>query len=138
MKVQTLALLFIVCINLCVTMAISLELPATEYMSPLQGGGNSTDYQDQFNSTEVAANWQADRESGLPIVGDIFGGVYFFFNNWEFMVSGLSYVFRWIGDSYLTTATMRTAFDTIANVILAIYAILMAMFLIYLISGREL
>ena len=137
MKIQTIALLFIVCINLSVTMAVTLGFPGTEYLSPLQGGGTSTDYQEAFNNTEVAEDWQADRQTGLPIVGDIFSGVYFFFDNWEFMVSGLSYVFRWIGDSYLTTTAMMTAFDAVANVILAVYAILMAMFMFYLISGRD-
>ncbi len=119
-------------------MVVTLGFPGTETLSPFQGGGTSTDYQERFNSTVVAEDWQADRQTGLPIVGDIFSGVYFFFNNWEFMVSGLSYVLRWIGDSYLTTTASLNAFSAIANVLLAVYAMLMGMFMFYLISGRDL
>jgi len=119
-------------------MAITLAFPGTEYASPLQGGGNSTDYQQRFNSTDITQDWQAKPFSGVPILGDIFSGFYFLFNNWEFLISGLSYVFRWIGDSYLTSPTMQTAFTVIANVILAVYAILMVTFMLYMITGREL
>lgn len=138
MKIQFVILLFLVCINLSVTMAVTLGFPATGYSTPFQGGGNTTEYQTRFNSTKIASDWQAKPFSGVPILGDIFSGFYFLFNNWEFLTSGLSYVFRWIGDSYLTDAAMSTAFNAIANVILAVYAILMATFMLYLITGREL
>ena len=137
MKIQYIILLFIVCINLSITIAVGLGFPGTEYMSPFQGGGDVDDYTARFNSTEVAQNWQSKRFSGIPIIGDVFSGIYFFFENWEFLVSGFSYVIRWIGDSYMTSSVMRSAFDLFANGILAVYAIIMATFMIYLITGRE-
>lgn len=137
MKFQFKLLLFLVALNLVTTLVMVLGLPGTDFVSASATAGNSTEYQERFNSSEIAEDWRATGDSGLPVVGDVFSGFYFFFSQWEFLISGFSYLLRWIGDSYLTTANAQTTFALIASVLTAIYHILLAVFMIYLITGRD-
>ena len=130
-------LLFMVIINLTIGMVVALALPGTAFFSPIEAGGNTTQYEEKFNSTKTAESWSATPFSGVPIIGDVFSGFYLIFTNWQFLIDGFPYLLTWISDSYITNNASETAFDVIANVLRAVYAILMATFLYYIITGRD-
>ena len=116
-------------------MVMGLALPGTAYVGPATTQ-NATDYEQHFNGTDIADSWSGTPFSGIPIIGDIYGGLTFLWNNIKYIVDGLPMLLDWIRDSYITEAVGRTAFDVIAGAIRAIYAFLIAIFVIELISGR--
>lgn len=137
MKVQFKILLFLVCLNLATGMVIALALPGTEYASATSAGGNVSDYESRFNSTKIAESWEATPFSGIPVVGDVFAGFYLFFTQIRFIIDGFPSLLQWISDAYITSSAGRTAFAVVANTLRAIYAVMMAAFLVYLITGRD-
>lgn len=139
MKLQFVILVFIVCLNLATGVALALGLPGTEYVYSADPGGyqqNATYYEEHFNSTEVAERWGANTNLGIPIVGDIFSGLYFLAINWQYLIDGFPIFLDWVSDSFITDASAKAAFDIIANALRAIFAILMAIWFIEFIAGR--
>ena len=140
MRVQFQLLIFIVCINLATGMVIALNLPGTAYSKAIQGTpGDVTDYEERFNATEIAEKWKPGGVLGyIPLVGDLLSGFYFFVTDvLPYMLDGFPKLLTWIGNSYITNASGRTAFFIIANVLRAIYAIMLTIFVIEFISGRR-
>lgn len=135
MRLQFQILLFIACLNLATGMVIALGLPGTDYVQA-QNPSNASEYEEHFNATEIAEGWGATPYSGIPIVGDIFTGFHFFFRNIQYLLDGFPMFLTWISDTYIIDATAKTSFSIIANVLRAIFAILMTMLLIEFISGR--
>jgi hypothetical protein len=122
-------------INLTVGVVMGLALPGTGYVAngpPV----NATDYEQHFNGTAIAKGWSGTPFSGIPIIGDIFSGLGFLWQNVQYIVDGLPMFLNWIKNSYITDASAQLAFDVIANAIRAIYAFLIAMLAIEFISGR--
>lgn len=136
MKVQWEILLFLFVLNLVVGLAVVLQVPGTAYANPATSGVNATEYEGHFNATEVAEGWSATPFSGIPIIGDIFGGFNFLFTTVGYLIDGFPVFLTWIKDSYITDYAAQVAFDIIANVLRAIYALLMTIFIIEFISGR--
>lgn len=135
MKLQFRILMFIVCLNLATGLAIALALPGTEYVQatvPEDMG----DYEEHFNATEIANKWSANPLSGIPVIGDIFSGFYFLWQNIEYLLDGFPMLLTWIGDTYITDASAQTSFQIIAMALRAVYAILMSVVLVEFISGR--
>lgn len=135
MRVQFQILLFMVCLNLTVGMAIALATPGIEYVQPTSPS-NPEDYEQHFNATEVASGWKSTPFSGIPIIGDIFSAFQFLVRNLQFLLDGFPMFLTWISDTYITTAEGALAFAVISNVLRAVYAILMFFFIIEFISGR--
>lgn len=135
MKSQFKILMFIACLNLAVGMAMALAIPGTEYVMA-SNPSNASEYEEHFNSTEIASGWGATDIIGIPIIGDIFSGFSFLFTNFQYLIDGFPMFLTWLSDTYIIDSAARTAFAVIANVLRAIYAILMATFLIEFISGR--
>ena len=139
MQTQWKILLFIVCLNLATGMVIALALPGTAYVMANNPGNpvsNASDYESHFNATEVAEGWQATPFSGIPVVGDIFSGFQFLFQNLQYLIDGFPTFLTWISDTYLVDASARAAFSIISNGLRAMYAILMSIWVIEFISGR--
>lgn len=138
MRVQWELLLGLIIINLAVGIVMGLSLPGTAYVVPSgpTGGLNATEYEQHFNSTETVRSWTWTPFSGIPIIGDIFGGLGFLYQNIQYIIDGLPKFLLWIENSYITDASGRLAFEVIANAIRALYAILITMFVIEFISGR--
>jgi hypothetical protein len=122
-------------INLTVGVVMGLALPGTAYVAngPYN---NATDYEQHFNGTAIAKGWTATPFSGIPVIGDIFSGLGFLWQNVQYIVDGLPIFLNWIKTSYITDSSAQLAFDIIAGAIRAIYALLIAIFAIEFISGR--
>jgi len=135
MKTQWTILLFIACLNLATGMVIALALPGTEYVQATNPS-NVSEYEEHFNATETAENWGATPFSGIPVVGDIFSGFQFLFRNFRYLIDGFPMLLTWLSDTFIVDASAKTAFFVITNVLRAIFAILISMFVIEFISGR--
>ena len=136
MRVQWEILLFLFVLNLVVGLVVVLQVPGTAYANPATTGVNATEYEGHFNATEVAQSWSATPFSGIPIIGDIFGGFNFLITTLGYLIDGFPVLLTWIKDSYITDVTAQIAFDIIANVLRAVYALLATIFIIEFISGR--
>jgi hypothetical protein len=125
-------------INLAVGIVIGLALPGTAYVTPTgpNSGVNATEYEQHFNSTQIADSWEGTPFSGIPIVGDIFAGFSYLYQNLQYIIDGLPKFLLWIEETYIPDSTGQLAFEVIANALRAIYAFLIAIFFIELISGR--
>jgi hypothetical protein len=129
-------LLLLFCLNLVVGLCVALSVPGTAYASPVSGGVNATEYEGHFNATEVAKSWSATPFSGIPVIGDIFGGFNFLITTVGYLFDGFPCLLTWISDSYITDVSGQLAFAVITNVLRAVYALLITIFLIEFISGR--
>jgi hypothetical protein len=136
MRTQWEILLFLFCLNLVVGLCIALSVPGTAYTNPISGGVNATEYEQHFNSTQVAKGWSATPYSGIPVIGDIFGGFNFLWQAIGYLIDGFPCLLTWISDSYITEPSGQLAFAVITNVLRAVYALLITLFLIEFISGR--
>jgi hypothetical protein len=134
-KIQFQILLFILCLNLAVGLAIDLSLAGTEYVTPT-GGSNSSDYEGTFNATDIGGSWKASPFSGIPVIGDIFSAFQFLFTHVQMLIDGFPTFLGWISDTYIVDASGRVAFAVIANALRAVYAVLMAFWFIEYIGGR--
>lgn len=134
MRVEWEILLFIFLLNLSVGLIISLSLPGTAYVNPTNPT-NASEYEKHFNASEIE-QWGSTPFSGIPLIGDIFAGFQFFVRNIGFLFDGFPTLLTWLKDSYITDSSGALAFDVIANTLRAIYALLIATFLIEFISGR--
>lgn len=139
MRLQYRILLFMAMLNLSVGVCVALAVPGTAYVSPLVAGNisDAEAYEQQFNATSIGEGWQMRPYSGIPMIGDIFSAFYFFFANFRFLIDGFPYLLDWISDSLIVNAEAKTAFTIMANLLRAVYAILMATFLIEFIGGRQ-
>lgn len=135
MRLQFQILMFFVCLNLATGMAVALTLPGTEYVQP-QSPGNATEYEEHFSPEEIAEGWSASPVEGIPLVGDIFSAFHFLGRNIQFLLDGFPMFLNWLSDTYVVDATAKASFGVIANVLRAIYAILMSFLLIEFIAGR--
>jgi hypothetical protein len=135
MKIQYELLLGIFIINLGVGVVMGLALPGTAYVAAGPAGVNATQYEQQFNSSDIA-RWKGSPFSGIPVIGDIFAGFNYLWQNIQYLVDGLPKFLDFIKTSYIVDPTAQLAFDIIENAIRAIYALLIVIFLIEFISGR--
>lgn len=136
MKVQWELLLGLFIINLSVGIVMSLALPGTAYVAATNTGVNGTEYEQHFNSTKIASGWSGTPFSGIPVIGDIFAGFSYLYQNLQYIIDGLPKFLLWIEDSFITDASGQTAFEVVANALRAVYALLITMFFIEFISGR--
>lgn len=137
MKTQWEILLFIFVLNLSVGLVIVLQLPGTAYSNPSGiGSVNGTEYESHFNATETAKSWSATPFSGIPVIGDIFGGFNFLWQAIGYLIDGFPTLLTWIGDSLIVDPAGQLAFAVIANVLRGVEALLVTLFLIEFISGR--
>lgn len=136
MRVQWEILLFLLVLNIVIGLCIALQVPSTMYITPFAKTVNATEYEAYYNATQIAKNWKATPFSGIPVIGDIFGGFGFLWQTLGYMLDGFPTLITWIGDSFITNPEGQTAFWILANMLRAIQAILITMFIIEFISGR--
>lgn len=138
MKVQWEILLFLFCLNLAFGLAIQLNVPGTLYVRAAYAGyTNATEYEEHFNATAIADNWKSGPFSGIPMIGDIFAGVFFLWQNIQYLVDGFPAMLNYIDMTFITNADGHAAFFIITNALRAVYALMMVMFIIEFISGRD-
>lgn len=136
MRVQYELLLFIFIANLITGVAIVLAFPGTEYVNPSAPSLNATEYESHFNSTDISTGWKATPFSGIPVIGDIFAGFNFLIQDIGYLIDGFPSLLTYISNTYIVDPSGQFAFGVIANVLRAVYALLISMFLIEFISGR--
>jgi hypothetical protein len=137
MKTQWEILLFIFVLNLAVGLVIALNVAGTQYATPSGTGSiNSTEYESHFNATETAKNWGTTPFSGIPVIGDIFGGFSFLWQAMGYLIDGFPTLLTWISESFIVDANGQLAFAIVANVIRGVEALLVSLFVIEFISGR--
>jgi hypothetical protein len=124
-------------INLSIGVVMGLALPGTAFVHASSPTTNATQYEQQFNSSRIE-QWGGNGNplQGIPVIGDIFGGFLYLTQNIQFLIDGLPQLLNFIKDSYIQDPGGQLAFDVIANALRAIYAFLIALFLIEFISGR--
>lgn len=138
MKVQWEILLFMFCLNLAFGLVIQLNMPGTLYVRAAYAGyTNATEYEEHFNATAVVDNWKSGPFSGIPMIGDIFAGAFFLWQNIEYLIDGFPAMLIFIDTSYITSSEGHATFFIITSALRAVYALMMVMFIIELISGRD-
>lgn len=136
MRTQWELLIFLFCLNLAIGLVAALQLPGTDFVNPANNSASDADqYEEHFNSTDIMG-WQSTPFSGIPIIGDLFSGFEFLVRNVRYLIDGFPSLLTYLKDSYIVDADGRLAFDIIANVLRAIYALLVSVFLIEFLSGR--
>lgn len=131
--------MFLVCLNLAVFLAVALGVPGVTDVNPNTQGQPMMDtnqYEEHFNASDIRRSWDENIVYGIPILGDIFAGFAFIADHWQFLIDGFPIFLNWVSANFITDASASTAFGVFANVLRAIYAILMAMWFIEFISGR--
>lgn len=135
MKAQFEVLMFIVCLNLATGLVIALQLPGTAYVNPATPTIDTTDYESHFNATATAKGWRPNPLTDF--LGDVFSMFQLAFQNIKYLLDGFPQFLYWIRDSYITDPQGLTAFDLIANVFRAVYAVMAFWFVADYISGRD-
>ena len=128
--------MFIFCLNLAIGLVIVLQFPGTVNVNPAGAGVNATEYEAHFNATVLGKGWQQTPFSGIPMIGDIFGGFNFLIQDIGYLMDGFPVLLLQLRDTYITDQAGIDAFDVIANALRAVYALLISIFLIEFISGR--
>jgi hypothetical protein len=136
-RVQFEILLFLFCLNLAIGMVIALNAPGTIYVKAAYNNMSVSDYEAHFNATEIANSWgKSGPFSGIPMIGDIFGGFFFLWQNIQYLVDGFPALITYVGNTFVTDASGQAAFWVVTNAVRAVYALLIVIFLIEFISGR--
>ena len=142
MRVQTQILIFILCINVSFTLLMNLNASGTpiggmNYVQPLNASSSFNDTINQYNATAVASAWSQNTYS-IPVIGDIFSGFSFLIKNMAYLLGGFAFMLSWIGDGMIVDSGARAAWVVITGALSAMFAVLMFLWMIELISGRVL
>jgi hypothetical protein len=117
---------------------MGLALPGTTVVAsgPVLDSSQADQYQEQFNASRIVASWGATPFSGIPVIGDIFAGFNFMWQNVQYILNGLPMFLQYLSNTYITDIAAYNSFIIITYALEAIYAFLMVWFLIEFISGR--
>jgi len=135
MKIQFKILMFMVCLNLSIGLLIGLNVAGTTDISPT-APSDSADYEEHYNATATVSDWKENIITGIPILGDIFSGLNFLWQNINYLLDGFPMFLNWLSDSYVTDPSAKTAFNLVCGALRALYAILMSIFALEFLSGR--
>jgi hypothetical protein len=128
--------MYIIILNLTTDLAFSLHIAGTQNVHGLNPTASSTDYQKQFNATQVAKGWRSNPLMSIPLIGDIYSAFQFLTQNLPYLVGGFHLLLVWISDTYITDFGAKVAFGYIIDRFDAIYGILIFIFFIEFIGGR--
>lgn len=115
---------------------MALNVPGTVYVKAAYNGMSAEEYEQTYNATQIATGWESSPFSGIPMIGDIFAGFNFLWQNIQYMVDGFPILLNYFDYTFITDETGHLAFLTVTNALRALYAVLFSMFLIEFISGR--
>ena len=142
MKIESQILIFILILNLSVLMVTDLGdlgvIPGVTYTQQLNATGTRTDIQERFNATDEMETWEPETQTGvISILGDLIGGVAFFFKQIIWVVAGFP-IFLWdLGAVYITDTTGLLVWGVISGTIAAVFSIYMCWFVFQIITSRE-
>ncbi len=107
--------------------------PGVDQMHPINATGNVTEYEDQFNGTQLVEGWQPAGNYGFA--GDLFSGLNMFWNMFRFIIDGVGMTIEWVA-TFIPAAS--TALTWVAYIIRGIMAAIAASMVIEFITGRQL
>lgn len=139
MKTQFQILIFFVCLNLSVYLAVKLELPGVSDVTPNVEGSpamNVTQYREHFNATETVERYEENTEGINILVGFISSGLTLIFRDIQYLILGFPLFLVWVGNNFILDTVARTAYTYIIGVLVAIFYILMSVYVVEFISGR--
>lgn len=136
MKWQTEIILFIIALNLATGLVCELHAPGTEYVYP-SNPESTTDYEGHYNASEIAEGWTSRPFSGIPLIGDIFYGFQTFFRLVSYVFVGFPTFLYTFGDYFITDPAGLGAYHLIVGSITAMFFVVMAFYVVWFISGRE-
>jgi len=128
--------MFILCFNLSIGLVLALGLPGTAYVSPTDPTKTETDYESQFNATEIAEGWKPTFSVGILVIDEVFSMFNFMWRNMVFLLDGFPQMLAWIGYTFSVDADGQAALAFIAWAWRAMFAITMSIFVIEFVSGR--
>jgi len=128
--------MFVLCFNLAIGLVLALGLPGTAYVTPQDPTKNETDYESQFNATEVAKGWKPTVISGILVIDEVFAMFNFLQRNIVFLLDGFPQMLNWISYTFSVDASGQAALNFIAWAWRAVFAITMTFFVIEFVSGR--
>ena len=142
MRIESQMLIFVLILNLSVLMVMDLGslgvIPGVVYTQQLNATGTREQYEERFNATSLIdpnTGWTPPTVS-IPIVGDVFGGLMFFFKQVLFIIAGFPLWLLSLGQTYITDALGLLVWNVICGTISVIFSIYMSWFIFQLISGR--
>lgn len=136
MKWQSEIMFFVICLNLATGLVVELGLPGTDYVNP-SNPTNASEYESHFNASEIAEGWTFPPTVSIPIIGDIWSGFSFLVRLVTYVIVGFPLFLGWIGDSFLIGAEAVTAWNILKTTLIAIFSVVMAMYFVWFISGRD-
>lgn len=136
MKWQSAIILFVICLNLATGLVIELGMPGTAYISP-SNPSSASEYESQWNATEIAEDWTLPPTLGIPIVGDIWSGFSFLTRLITYVIVGFPLFLGWVGDWFVTGSEAMVAWNVLKATIVALFSVVMATYFIWFISGRD-
>jgi len=139
MKTQFTFLLIILCVNVSIFVVMGATkadgsplVSGVEYTQPLNATGASG-Y--DFNATDVYDTWSDSSSDTGFALGDLFGGIGQFFDQFRFLIDGIPSLLDWFS-SFLPVQV--SVFTIIAWAIRIITGAMFVTLIIEFISGREL
>ena len=137
MKWQTEIIIFICCLNLATGLVVELNAPGTDYVSPVSPE-SPEDYEAHYNVTEIGKGWSSRPLANVPILGDIYYGFQTFFRLVSYVFVGFPAFLYSLGDNFITDQAGLNAYHSIAIVVGALFFVVMAFYIVWFISGRDL
>jgi len=142
MKTQFTFLLIILCVNVSIYMVMTTTkadgsplVAGVEYSQPLNATGDIEDYADHFNATDVYDTWSDSSPDTGFALGDLFGGVGQFFEQFKFLIDGVPSLLDWFGSFFPVQISVLTVISWAIRVITGVMFVTL---IIEFISGREL
>ena len=136
-KWQTNIIIFVICLNIATGLVCELNAPGTEYVYP-SDPETLEDYEGHYNLTEIAEEWKSDPLSNVPLLGDIYYGFQTFFRLVSYVFVGFPTFLYSLGDYFITDATALAAYHIFTGGITAMFFVVMAFYIVWFISGRDL
>lgn len=137
MKWETEIIIFVMCLNLSTGLIVELGAPGTDYVSPVSSE-NASDYEGHYNITEIAKGWETSRINQYGLLGDVVYAFNTFFRLVSYVFVGFPVFLYSLGDNFLTDEAGIIAYHSICVAIGALFFVVMAFYIVWFISGREL
>jgi hypothetical protein len=145
MKLQMEILIFIACLNIAVTLIFSLAnlgaIPGVTYVYQNNTLITGQNLEQTFNGTNTANTWASGQTALNPLnlYGNLnlLGMVTAFFGTIRLLIDGFPALLDWMKFTFITDATGQLVFDAFAWTLRGIEGLLVFLFAVEFISGRN-
>lgn len=142
MKIGFQIIMFILILNLVAGLMNSqyINVPGSEYASGLDEeltGSNSTNYIGTFNASDLMQDQQPGIIESLPYLGNVYAFFMAMWNAITMIIDGFPQMLTQLGSTFELGIQGQSVFDSIANVVRAIFGFVIFMWLVQLVTGRD-